>query len=56
MLHTEYILVGELGLRIYAAIIRTTRRPDKGEKLLVTLTVRPNYFVWRVVTLHLSGS
>lgn len=37
MLYKEYVLLGELGLRINTASIRTTGRSDTGEKLLVSL-------------------
>jgi len=37
VLYKEYVLVGELGLRINTASIRTKGRSDTGEKLLVTI-------------------
>jgi hypothetical protein len=37
MLHKEYVLVGEFGLRIRTASIRTTGRSDTGEKLPLIL-------------------
>jgi len=37
VLYKEYVLLGELGLRINTASIRTTGRSDTGEKLLVSL-------------------